>query len=286
MNMVQGSGRRERKRIERHQAFLVAAKRIVFSEGIAALTMQRLAKELDCAVGTAYSYYPSKSALVAELQREAIEVIDASCDRFERRARRHLAEHVKEERVRALALIQGYLVFWAETFDVFPEEARLLQMLMSETSRPVDDRDVSRVVPVALRLLDRLRQAIDEATDRGALAPASADQSGRTLDNALERAVLLAAALNGVLLVEHVARVDPTLFDSRRLGNVLVDDLLAGWGADRDTLADAQRALKAMADRGPLATRRTEGSASSGRDVARGGSETTASSQDTEEDPS
>ena len=43
------------------------------TEGFDALTMQRLADECDAAVGAVYRYFPSKGALVAEVQREAID---------------------------------------------------------------------------------------------------------------------------------------------------------------------------------------------------------------------
>lgn len=211
--------------------------RIVFVEGLQALTMQRLASEVDCAVGSVYTYFPSKSALVAELQRAAIEVLDESCARFESRASADELDH--------LALVVGYARFWADTFETFPEEARLMQRLMSDTSRTVADEDVSRVLPVALRLLDRLRKVLDAAAEAGAL------RAG----DALQRTVVLAASLNGVLLLDHVARVDPELFDGRRLAVSLVEDLLRGWGADPQAIADAIRRVHTLAESGPLATK-------------------------------
>src|SRR5690348_18429680 len=71
-------GRRARNRLARHAAYLGTARRLVRAEGLDALTMQRMAAELDCAVGTIYTYFPSKSALVAEVQREAIDRLTTS----------------------------------------------------------------------------------------------------------------------------------------------------------------------------------------------------------------
>jgi AcrR family transcriptional regulator len=232
--------------LERHGAFVRAAKRIAFAEGLESLTMQRLADDVDCAVGTVYTYFPSKSALVAEVQREAIEVLDASCARFEANFAAH-AEGAAPT-VRHLGLVAGYARFWVDTFETFPEEARLLQLLMSATGATnVDDADVSRVLPVALRLLSRMQTALAQATGAGALDPG----------DAMERTVVLIASLNGVLLLDTVARVDPDLFDGRRLARILVEDLLRGWGADDRSLAAAGRRLDDMAARGPLATRST-----------------------------
>ena len=225
-----------------------AAKQIAFAEGLESLTMQHLADELDCAVGTVYTYFPSKSALVAEVQREAIEVLDESCARFEA-AFAAQAEQA-EPAVRRLALVAGYARFWVDTFDTFPEEARLLQMLVSKTASSrstIDDVDVSRVLPAALRLLNRMSAALASAADAGAIAAG----------DAMERTVVLVASLNGVLLLDTVARVDPELFDGRRLARSLVTDLLKAWGADERSLAEAAELIDDMARLGPLAARAT-----------------------------
>jgi len=243
--VVQELGRRARNRLERHGAFLRAAKTIAFAEGLDALTMQRLADEVDAAVGTVYTYFPSKSALVAELQREAIQVLDDSCARFEARFERDLVPTERSLTRRRLALVVGYTRFWVDTLETFPEEARLLQLLMSERRSTVDDQDVSRVLPAAVRILERVRLALDAAVADGALNPG----------DGMERTVVLAASLNGVLLLDHVARVDPALFDGPRLARALVTDLLRGWGAEPADLAAAWRRVDALAERGPLATR-------------------------------
>jgi AcrR family transcriptional regulator len=231
--------------LERHGAFVRAARLVVFADGLEALTMQRLAEEVDCAVGTVYTYFPSKSALVAELQREAIEVLDASAGRLEERLDDQLRGAAPA--VRRLTRVVGLARFWVDTFETFPEEARLLQMLVSSsaTTPTVADDDVSRVLPAALRLLHRMEAALDGAVGDGALAPG----------DAMERTVVLVAALNGVLLLEAVARVDPDLFDGRRLSRSLVDDLLRGWGADGRSLAAAAQRVAALAQAGPLASR-------------------------------
>jgi AcrR family transcriptional regulator len=249
MNVAQEIGRRARHRLERHGAFVRAAKRVVFAEGLGALTMQRLADEVDSAVGTVYTYFPSKSALVAELQREAIEVLDASCARFEATFAAHVGGAAPA--VRQLALVTGLVRFWVDTFETHPEEARLLRMLMSSTpaASVVVDEDVSRVLPAALRLLSRMKAALDGAAEVGAIAAG----------DGMERTVVLVAALNGVLLIETVARVDPLLFDGRRLARSLVADLLRGWGADGRSLAAAAHRIDALAEGGPLATRATPG---------------------------
>src|SRR5690606_33296303 len=69
----------------------------------------------------------------------------------------------------------------------------------------------------------------------------------------MERTVVLAAALNGVLQVDKLARWDPDLLDGSRLARHLADGLLVGWGADRAALEAAHALVDAIARRRPLA---------------------------------
>jgi AcrR family transcriptional regulator len=242
------TGRRQRNRLERHAAFLASAKSVVAAEGLDALTMQRLAAELDCAVGTAYTYFPSKSALVAELQRDAVEAITRSYIGFLARFDGEVADGGATGEVVALAHLVGFGRFWIATFETHEEEAKLLQLLMTEPGRSViDDVDVGRVLPAAARLLDHARAAFERAADLGALRPG----------DPMERAVVLAATLNGLLLLDRLARVDPDLFDGRRLAGSTTADLLRSWGAPDGALIDAVDRIDALAASGPLAPRRS-----------------------------
>ena len=63
---------RAANRVRKRQEYIDTAIRIVLNGGLEALTMQALAREMGAAVGTAYTYFASKSALVAELQVLAI----------------------------------------------------------------------------------------------------------------------------------------------------------------------------------------------------------------------
>src|SRR4051812_5255622 len=59
-------------RLRKRERYLRAARVILLRDGFDALTMQAIASEVGAAVGTIYGYFPSKQALVAELQVEAI----------------------------------------------------------------------------------------------------------------------------------------------------------------------------------------------------------------------
>ena len=62
-----------------------------------------------------------------------------------------------------------------------------------------------------------------------------------------------AATLNGLLLLDRLARVDPGLLDGHRLALATATDLLRSWGATDATLAAAGRFVDDLAATGPLA---------------------------------
>lgn len=240
-SVVTSSGRRARNRLARHQDYLRTALRIATEDGLAALTMQRLADEVDAAVGTVYTYFPSKGALVAEVQREAIDRLTSSY---------LLLRPVIEERVAdadpsiaGLAHLVGFARFCIESVDTLPQEQRLLQQLMYDADQMVPTEEGARVLPTVLRLLDLARERFAAAASAGALAPG----------DPMDRTIVLAAALNGVLQVGKLSRWDAELLDGARLGRLLIDDLLAGWGAAVDHLAAAHAVIDGIARRQPLA---------------------------------
>jgi AcrR family transcriptional regulator len=234
-------GTRARKRLARHTDYLATALRIANQDGLDALTMQRLATEVDAAIGTVYTYFPSKGALLAEVQREALERLIGSylLLRSDVDARVADAPPITATVTQLLAFGR----FWIASLDTFPQEQRLLQLLMSDVRRPVPDDELGRVMPAILRLFDLARERFDAAQATGALRDG----------DAMDRTVILAGALAGVLGVGNLDRWDVDLLDGRRLGRALVDDLLVGWGAAPDTVAEAHLVLDAIARQHPLA---------------------------------
>ena len=239
-----GPGRRERNRLNRTRAFLDTAFRIVTAEGFDALTMQRLADETDAAIGAVYRYFPSKGALVAEVQREAIERLGPSYTMIRERSDQQFRAEGLEGGHLALTRLMLFGRWFIATADTYPQELRLLQMLMSEWRTIVPPEEGLRVVPSAMRLLDQAREGVDDAMDLGML-----DER----DDAMSRVVTWAAAVGGVLQLTRLGIYDAELFDGDRLARSLTTDLLVGWGATPDALDAASLAVEAVARTGSLA---------------------------------
>jgi AcrR family transcriptional regulator len=242
-------GRRALNRIARTSEFLSTALTIVTTEGFDALTMGRLASDVDAAVGAVYRYFPSKGALVAEVQREAIERLASSYVLIRDRSDRRFHELGLPAGELALARLVLFGRFFAATAETHPQELKLLQMLMSEWRAVVPVEDALRVVPSAMRLLDRARQAIDEAETVGALSTGSS----------MDRVIIWAAGMSGIMQVSRLDVFDAELFDGQRLALEFLMDLFVGWGADRAGLDLANARVDEIATLGPLAPRPAEG---------------------------
>ena len=245
--MIQTSaGKRSRNRESRHRGYLATALRIATAEGLHAVTMQRLADELDCAVGTIYTYFPTKSALVAEVQREAIARLTSSYAVLDTELEAALARETAG--LAALTRVVAIARFWIDIGRTYPQETRLLQLLMSQGEHALSTEDALRVAPGALEHLELARVPIAAAVDAGAFSAG----------DAMARTITLVAAINGVLQVGRLAYLDPVLLDGERLAAALVDDVLTGWGADLGSLAAAHAHVDALASSGPLARPITE----------------------------
>ena len=236
------TGVRERNRLARHRSYLRAALRLVFAEGLDALTMQRLAAEVGAAVGSVYTYFPSKGALVAEVQREAIERLATSAALLGAELDRALADGQGD--AARLAPVVAFGRFWLTAAQTYPEEMQLLLLLLPDVTESVPPEEAGRVVPAAMRLLGLAEARLDLAADAGAL-----DGS----DLADRRTIALAAALTGCVQLRVVQRWDDDLLDPTRTGRHVRDALLLGWGAAPAALADAHRHVDDLEVVAPLA---------------------------------
>jgi len=203
-------GRQERRRRRRAQIER-AALHIVRSDGLDALTMPGLARELDCAVGGLYRYYDSKEALLVALQLRALEAFDATL-------RERLADHADDPPLDQLA---EAMRSWGLFMEREPDLHELLQLSLAHPAVLLSDEQAAAVAQRSQPLVARCVDLLDQAVATGALAPG---------DNEVRVWVMWGTVSGLAQLRKQDARRGPHLA-AERLVDAALSALITGWRA-------------------------------------------------------
>jgi AcrR family transcriptional regulator len=233
-DQVADGGRVARNRQRRSEEFLSAGLRIVIERGIEALTMARLAKELDTAVGAVYRYYASKDELMTAIQADAIGQLHRSLDRSVAPVAAAVAAQVEEsdELVRLVVLGRWFCA----AAERFPAEVRLLQMVSSRQESTHTSTAAAGLAPATMALVAAVSGTIDAATGSGDLRRG----------DALARAIMWLTAFGGVFVADDLEQYVPGILGGGRLVRQLNTDLLIGWGAPLDAVQRIDRAVDSL----------------------------------------
>jgi len=245
--------RRTRKRLARRDALLDLAADLVERDGVDGVTMAALAGAADYATASLYTYFSSRSALLAALQRRALttlaKVAESHVSEWDDLLER--ATPRPDPRTAALARLWGFSELFLTAPEHHAREFRLQQQLLVTTGAEATE-DAASVVPVAMVVLDVPRRLLAAATDAGALSKGrpSTDPVGAPLDPTAVRTFAWIVAMNGALMVDGLATGLPST--GHALGQELTSSLLSGWGASAEALADARELADEFARRRAL----------------------------------
>ena len=216
-----------KRRKEREERILEAAAELVAAEGIEALSVHRLARELDYVPAALYRYFASKDELVAKLQRRAIAALHADF-----RGACTAAEATGgTPRARALGAVFVAARFYLTLPERSPEHFRLVSALLADPRPLVGDAQAKKTAPVLVGFLGDVAALLERAAETGAIEPG----------DAFDRTLILWSSLQGILQLGKLGRFDGERFDPKRLGERAVRDLLAGWGASAAALEKEDR---------------------------------------------
>lgn len=221
----------------------MAAAELVSEGGVGALTMAALADRCDCAVGTAYSYFSSKGALVAAVAVNAADTLRRSQLTARGAWEAHLEAAGVEEQEAALVRLLAYGAFVVAASHAHPNELAMLQAVLGDHQAGVGDAERTECLPALVSFLEEPTSLLRLGEGTGAL----------DAGDARERAVLWLSALNGVLLAGELGRVAPTLVRPAHLARRLTTDLLAAWGAQAAALVRAGDHVERLAATHPMA---------------------------------
>lgn len=224
MKSVDGLSRVERKRRARQEKMLTIALSIIEEDGLEALTIKRIADELDLVMGAIYRYFPGKSGLLTVLQMRALEHLSEECMHELERSNAFLAQH--EDATPVVAGIVHVLLLSHVYFSFnlkFPAYHRLLDALLSS---PIQffklDREEPNEGQHGERLLHQILGYVASSI-QAALEECSEDES-------IRYAHILWATLHGLNHVRKRDRVLPEHLQSNALQPLAVRSLLEGWG--------------------------------------------------------
>jgi AcrR family transcriptional regulator len=231
--------RRARKREARRDHLLDLALDLVDAEGVDGLTMAALAEAGDYAPASLYTYFASRSALLAALQERALVALGRVAEDAAARWDEALASGPATPEVAALARLCAFSDLFLAAPVQHRREFRLQQQLLV-TPGAEDVADAGQVVPAAFHVLGTPQRLLAAAVDAGALRPGGPveDPLGGPVAASLARTLAWVVALNGALLTDGLVTGLPTT--GAVLGTQLTDALLAGWGAAPDDLAAAR----------------------------------------------
>jgi AcrR family transcriptional regulator len=238
-----GTAARDELRWRRSRAILSTALDILTTDGHEALTMQRIADTLECGVATIYRLFPSKDALIGELQLDALALLreswEAGLDHLDQTM--HAAAMAERDSALTRALAAGW--FWVAAERRFPHEVEMSRRVVVDRATEVPEAQAVRILTACLDLFERGRACLDAAVHAGALAPGDGG----------ERGVVLVSTIFGIAVTIGDARWDLPVMDRDRLAREAVAGHLVTWGAAREAVEAAEALLLQELDDGWVA---------------------------------
>lgn len=218
-----------RKRTARRDEMLDAALKLLEREGLRALTVHRLAEELDQSVGALYRYFPGKAGLLVALQERAIAALEIDVVRELARVNEALAAVPLQRQAADLVRLLAALTPFIEGHVHTPARHRLIDELLSTPEAILSPADLKAVNSHLAPLLSRVVDCLGAAVGSRAL---------RDGDNAV-RARVLWAAFHGIDHLRKRDRGEPEALRSPVLLMEMVRTLFRGFGANEKNLEGA-----------------------------------------------
>ncbi len=207
------------------------AMRLAGENGIEGLTLQQIAAELDCAIGALYRYFPSKGALLAELQCRIIVTLHAKHSACRQRCAAWAAANPAASAVAALMPLVAVALLYEGLARNAPSQFGMLSLSLGDPRRLIDDANARRVAEASTPMFGEIAEDIVAAGRSGVLCLEAPN------DDSLANAMLLWAALHGVVQLRKLEDLDPRREPTTVAALRLVRTLLIGWGAS-PTLVD------------------------------------------------
>jgi AcrR family transcriptional regulator len=219
------------RRDTKTDAIVQTAFRVLEADGIDGLTLQRVAHALGLTTTALYRYFPSKDALLAALQRQAITELHHDLAATLAAAEPLLTPLAPP--VAALARVLTVARFYQALPQSHAQAYRLVATLLGDPRQLIADADAAAAVPLLVALLTDVQTLLDAAVAAGSLAAGDPQA----------RALTLWATLHGLNQLAKLARLAPGKAPLAGIGHTATTTLLQGFGAHPAHIEHAQAAL-------------------------------------------
>lgn len=227
---------RARRRAQTRQLILDTASELIAEHGLDWLTMAQLARAVDYTPGALYRYFDSKNALFVALQLDVL----ARYQGLVEAAHARVPDDLPADR-RALlhVLVTGEV--YAQAARRRPTWFALVANNLGNPRMLLSDEEAAPLLPPLLQFLQTAARPFQQAAETGALG------SGEPL----QRAITLLSALQGVLQIRKLERLQDVL-RADRTAQQLLHTLVRGWGASEPLLQAALSDLARIESSTPL----------------------------------
>ncbi len=223
-----------RRREDKTEALLDAAMGLLAREGLEAMTLQRVARELGLVTTAIYRYFPSKDALLAALQRRAVRAIHAHFTGVLGALERRLSGLRLSPETAALAPILAAARAYVQLPRSQPEAFRLVAVLLGDPRPLIADEEALRTAPLVAAFLADVHALFERAVAARALGREHGPE---------RRTLILWSTLHGLTQLEKLRRLSPDSPDAESLADAAASALLRGFGAEPLHVTRALRAL-------------------------------------------
>ena len=162
---------------------------------------------MSWALGAVYRYYPSKEALLAALEHEAVGLVMDFLLREE------------ETTTDPLEAIRMLAARYADLPEQLPQEFALVCLMLGDPRPHLPLEEAEKVMGAVMPFLNRVASLFRQGQEQGLL------QDMEPMDATL----VYWMSVHGNTLIDKLDRFDATLFSRKRLIPLTVDTLLKGW---------------------------------------------------------
>ncbi len=223
--MIHETDRRTRKRLEKTKLILSTAQTILLNEGLEAVTVHRIARELDLTVGALYRYFPSKQAMLTGLGEDIVRGFTSALTQ--------LAELYAAQNPDAplQTITEVFVVGYAflDMAERSPARYRMVDLMLVDPRTMVREEDRMTVLQTLFELLGRVEDRLEQAAQNNIISKGPFR----------ERTIGLWSSLLGISSMQKMRRLYPEQVPAENLAEHTLHPLFIAWNCDRAALEQA-----------------------------------------------